>query len=229
MTGKATTYAVMQERRTGRDGLDYFPTPPWASRALLEWAATQFHLTVDGLCWEPAAGGRHMADVLTEVFPRVHATDVFDYGRLDAVGSFVGIGADVVEAPGEVAWVITNPPFNLAAEFLDRACCVAKLGVALLLRTSWLEGGKRWEQIFSRNPPSDVLQFSGRVAMKAGTWDPKASTATSYAWFVWPGDLLAGPYPECRQTRLWWIDPQAQCRLTRADDVARFAGERAHG
>lgn len=222
-------YAVGQARHSALDSLDYFPTPPWATRALLDWleANVVSHLAACS-CWEPAAGGRHMSTVLAERFRTVAATDVHDYGSLDGIGSFVGVGPDVIETPrplawphGRVDWVITNPPFNLADAFLERALAVAVTGVALLLRSAWIDGLARWEAVFSRMPPTSVLQFAERVPMVKGRWDPSASTATPYAWFVWHGSRSGA------ETRLHWIPPKASVRCAKPDDVRRFAGERA--
>lgn len=206
--------SVMQNRRTGLDSLDLFPTPPWATRALCE------HILgpVSGCTvWEPAAGLGHMAEVLAEYFSMVVASDVHDYGRGDGIGSFVGEGADV--APCIAAhWIITNPPFNLALEFAQRGLDVAMRGVALLVRSAWLEGGDRYRRLFSVHPPHTVALFSERVPMVKGRWDPIASTATAYAWVVWRKSA-ANDF----QTRLRWIPPGCRTSLTKPDDVARFA------
>jgi len=34
-----TSHAVMAQRVEPHDSLDFFPTPPWATRALCEWIA----------------------------------------------------------------------------------------------------------------------------------------------------------------------------------------------
>ena len=39
----------------------------------------------------------------------------------------------------------------------------------MLVRSAFLEGGERYEQIWSKNPPSFVLQFCERVVMLEGT------------------------------------------------------------
>ena len=49
--------------------------------------------------WEPAAGEGHMAEVLKEYLAWVRASDVFDYGCGDELGSFVGCGPDVITVP----------------------------------------------------------------------------------------------------------------------------------
>ena len=60
-------------------------------------------------------------------------------------------------------WVITNPPFRLAEEFVARSLNVARKGVAILARTVFLESVGRYEAIFKINPPTVFAQFSERV------------------------------------------------------------------
>lgn len=216
--------AVMAGRREAPDSLDFFPTPPWATRALLE----QVIPDAGGRAWEPAAGEGHMAAVLGEQFDEVFRSDVHDYGGLHAVGSFVGVGPDVVPTPApRPHWIITNPPFNRAVEFAERALGEAAAGVALLVRTSWLEGAERYERLFRYAPPAVVAPFVERVPMVKGRWDPEASTATSYAWFVWRRtELLPGQTGDASWNTggagLTWIPPGCRQRLEHADDRRRF-------
>ncbi len=208
--------AVMANRSEAADSLDYFPTPPWATRALVEHVIRR---TGDGIggsvVWEPAAGSRHMADVLAEYAGTVIATDVMDYGQpLDAVGSFVGDGPDVADER-HADWIITNPPFRLAVAFAQRAIREAKVGAALLVRTAWLEGAERYDTLFRPHPPRIVAQFVERVPMVKGRWDPSASTATSYCWVVWRRH-------DHHQTNLMWIPP-SRAALTLPEDAATYA------
>ena len=217
MTNQNKRSGVMAQRIDPTDALDFYPTPPWATRALFEnellgeSAAAMKAQSV----WEPAAGEGHMAEVIKEYSSNVAATDVHDYGKGYGVGSYIGAGPDV-QADKAVDWVITNPPFNKAQEFLDRALCEAVMGVAFLLRTAWLEGGDRYRDIFSQTPPTRVAVFSERVPMAKGRWDPEGSTATSYAWFIWLTEVHPG------ETELVWIPPGQRKALTRPTDVARF-------
>lgn len=205
-------YAVMAQRQTSTEGLDFFPTPPWATRALMP--VIGYGKRTLGTCWEPAAGGGHMAEVLREFFDDVIASDIHDYGKGYVVGSFVGIGA---YQPRPADWIITNPPFNLAVEFAKRAIEQAVVGVALLTRTAWLEGGKRHDELFSLSPPHTVALFSERVPMVKGRWDPKASTATSYCWVIWRQGYQG-------DTVLRWIPPGRKAALTKPNDIERFGG-----
>ena len=63
MTGQNISHAVMAQRHEAKDSLDDFPTPPWATRALLEHVINGKDLNLQS-CWEPACGEGHMAKVL---------------------------------------------------------------------------------------------------------------------------------------------------------------------
>lgn len=222
MSKPAGAYSVMNQRHSAMDSLDFFPTPPWATRALLadvlpneEWRRHSI--------WEPAAGEGHMTRVLLERCRIIFSSDVHDYGKKYKVGSFVGQGPDVIKtAPMRPDWIITNPPFNLALEFAQRGISAARRGVALLVRSNWAEGCERYEQLFAVHRPSIIAQFAERVPMVKGRYDPDASTSTAYSWFVWLQNES-----QSRPTEFHWIAPGARERNTRPDDVARFTSTEA--
>ena len=216
-------------------GADFFPTPPWATRALtahvLPRAGWSGRL---GIVREPCAGLRHMADVLAEsgtVFPSdAHAipceAEIGDVQIADFLRGSLFPPAD---------WVVTNPPFRLAEAMAHRALGLATCGVALLLRLQWLEGVGRWRDLFCKTPPTLVAPFTERVPMCEGGWDPDLSSATAYAWFVWMrgdplhGGALIGPRG-CQPGDLdLFLIPPCRAALTRADDRARFAGRHPPG
>lgn len=198
--------AVMQRRVEAHDSLDDFPTPRWGTRALCEWIegrGTPLHTLT---CREPAANRGHMVAPLSEHFGTVLASDVHDYG--------FGFPVDDYLFPGNlptVDWTITNPPFRLAEQFIFRALDTSRAGVAVILRSAFLEGCGRYERLFAPRPPTHVLQFVERVPMVKGRVDPDAASATSYAWLVWVQGLEDFP------TRLHWIAP-CRKRLERAED-----------
>lgn len=219
--------AVMQQRRDPPDSLDFFPTPPWATRALIEHVIKPRCADL-GFAWEPAAGAGHMAEVLRESFALVYGSDVWDYGLGYDIASFtaerVGLVDDMARWPvaSPPDWIITNPPFNEAEAFARRGVREAQRGVALLVRSSWLEGVGRYEDLFSKIPPAVVAMFVERVPMVKGRWDPDASTATSYAWVVWD-KAHTGP------TQFAWIPPGCREKLTRPADRRTFAPETVPG
>jgi hypothetical protein len=198
-----TSHAVMSQRVEPGDSRDDFPTPPWATRALLEYVLGTN--TEKLSCLEPACGAGHMAKVLKEYFGEVHCGDAYDYGYAPV--------RDFLSFPYEtnaVDWVITNPPFRLAEEFVQRSFDVARIGVAVLVRTVFLESVGRYSRLFKDTPPSVFAQFVERVPMVKGRLDQKASTATSYAWLVWERGI-----GDC--SKVVWIPP-CRHRLEKPND-----------
>lgn len=191
-----TSHAVMQQRHEAHDSLDDFPTPPWAVRAIIRQFMYE-HANIRGLIWEPTCNRGYMVRPLREQYPNVLATDIHDYGweGQDRVCDFL-----FEPKPEGLEWVVFNPPFRLAAEFILHALSMKPIGVIAIVRTSFLEGGERYRTLFERTPPSIVAQFVERVPMVKGRHDPEASTATSYACLVW---LDGAP----RKTRFEWIAP----------------------
>jgi len=190
-----TSHAVMAQRKEHKDSLDNFPTPPWATRALIEYIISENRKVEDLSCLEPACGAGHMAKVLEEYFGEVIAFDVYNYGYGD-IGDFT----NNVYEENSFDWVITNPPFKLAEEFITRSLQISRKGVAVLVRTTFLESIGRYERIFSLTPPTKVAQFAERVPMVKGRLDKKASTATGYAWLVWEKDVS-------EHSKMFWIPP----------------------
>lgn len=199
-----TSHAVMAQRSEAHDSLDDFPTPPWATRAFCEWLNPSLRASV----WEPAANRGYMVRPLQEYFGTVWASDVHDYGSGFPVHDFLMPG----EPLHRPQWIITNPPFRLAAEFVERGLEIATGGVAVIVRSVWAESAGRYERLFKNRPPAWVLQHVHRVPMVKGRYDPKASTATGYSWFVWDRAGVWGS-----QTQFGWL-PQSKTQLFKEGD-----------
>jgi hypothetical protein len=190
-----TSHAVMAQRIEPSDSPDDFPTPPWATRGLIEHVLKDKPALKKMTCLEPACGAGHMAKPLKEYFAEVRCADAYDYGYADI--------RDFLTYPYEtnaVDWMITNPPFRLAEEFVIRALRVARRGVAILARTVFLESSGRYNRIFRDTPPTKFAQFVERVPMVKGRLDRKATTATGYAWLVWEKQATSLP-------SLMWVPP----------------------
>lgn len=198
----------MAQRAEPADSFDFFPTPPWATRALCEYALGGWELDRMTV-WEPACGQGHMARPLAEYFAGVHASDVQNFG-------FGDVEDFLLPFPRVAShWIITNPPFRLAEQFAAKAIEAATFGVALLVRSTFLEGVGRHERLFSAHPPHSIHQFVERVPMHKGRLDKDGSTATAYSWIVWRrGWPTIG---ESRPTEFCWI-PQCRRELERPED-----------
>lgn len=218
---KHTSVAVMARRVEPADSLDFFPTPPWATRALPAHVLPKAWPWPDlfkGTARDPACGQGHMALALDETFARVEAADIHPYGY-GAVQDFLhpDHGFDGVD------WIITNPPFNRGEEFVLKALRLARRGVAMLVRTQFLEGAGRFRALFARarTRPQLVAQFSERVPMHRGRWVVDGSTATAYCWLVW---LKHRPHDWPADPPTIWIPPGCRTALAKHDDWLRFGG-----
>ena len=230
MSGQNRSTAVMQRRVEAPDSLDDFPTPPWATRALCEVLINRLGLSLAReTVLEPACNRGFMARPLAEYFRTVEASDIHDYG-FGAVRDFLPqtlLQPTRIEHAKRPAWCCTNPPFNLAGEFVREGLARVGIGVAMFVRVAWLESEERYRDLFS-NPatrPSYWLQFVERVVLlqgrlvRAGAVDPKtgkkASTATAYGWAIW----MIGEQPDWMKTG--WIAPCRQ-RLERPGDYPEY-------
>jgi len=228
----AVVEADTPEQRLHRQ-LQFFPTPPWAARAGGELIAG-----LDpgpGYAWDPACGQGHMVHGLKDYFAGVRRTDIHDYGwdGLDKVQDFLAAEREVAT---QVDWIVTNPPFGQAAEFVRVGLQRARRGVAILIRSAWYDSDGRYG-LFCGDPGCDIrATFFDRVPMELGGWIPGGSTATSYAWFLWlqpaarPDWLdqaaalidLHAPVRSGRGPLELSIPPGTKARLTHADDARLF-------
>ena len=184
------------DKRYTSSTIDYFPTPPSATRQFMDWCVVQDMLGDRESCLEPVAGGGHMADVLEDYFGIVSRYDLYDpenkgYEKLDFANALCHY------PPHD--WVITNPPFILAADFIERGLEIATRGVAMICRLALLEGKSRYERIYSRRPPSHVLVHSTRIDMTPGKLESGRGGQICFAWFVWLQS------DKCGTTRLDWL------------------------
>ena len=214
MSHRLASPAVTNQRHQAAASLDYFPTPPFAARALLEELIIPIvgpvsHLVAD----DPACGELHLVEGLMDSFAWVQYSDVEDWGRQPPLRDFTfQTRASLLERGAVVPdWIITNPPFNLLEEFILKALEIAKVGVAMFVRINALPGQGRYNRIYRDTPPTVVGVFAERIALIEGAWDPEASTATDYIWLV----FIKGEAP--RPT--FFFPPGMAAKYTRLSDL----------
>jgi hypothetical protein len=174
------------------EGPDFFPTPAWATYALLD------NERFRGETWECACGDGAMSRILETACERVISSDLYQRGYGET-------GHDFINTIRSADNIITNPPYNCAEAFVRTGVLRSKRKFALLLRLAFLEGANRANTIFSKVPPSRVWVFSERITFYPAGAERKGSGTTAYAWFVWDKDAPSG-------TELMWFKPGYKAR-----------------
>ncbi len=180
-------YKPTMKRFADLNGPDFFPTPAWATHALID------NEEFKGDIWESACGNGAMSEVLASAGGLVRSSDLYDRGYGEA-------GVDFLGSESRAKNIVTNPPYNAAEGFLRSGLELAEHKFALLLRLAFLEGGNRQRTIFSVAPPSRVWVFSERITFYPANAERKGSGTTAYAWFVWDKDASSN-------TELKWFAP----------------------
>lgn len=157
-----------------RSTFDYYPTPAWMTRSLL--AA---HVSIAGATvLEPCAGDGAIVRVLEqEAGCRVLTNDIDP--RHPSQSHHDATDAAYWAALPYVEWVITNPPFNVAFPILQHAVRVAQIGVALLLRKTFLEPTDERGPWLAEHPPARL------IGQPRYSFRGKGSDSVSCDWCLW--------------------------------------------
>lgn len=157
-----------------RSKTDFYPTPENVTLALCEYLGLK-----DQRVWEPACGQGHMARALEAQGNTVVATDLYPQGY------GVGNSDFLAEEPDEIEfdWIITNPPFKLAEQFILRSIEHGK-PFAMLLKSQYWHSSRR-RNLFEAHRPQAVLPLTWRPDFHFGT--KGGSPTMEVAWTVWGG------------------------------------------
>ena len=159
----------------GRVENDFYATHPDSTKALL---------AVEEIIYpalEPACGEGHIAKLLESCY----ASDLIDRGYGESGMDFLG-----ENMYGDFPTVITNPPFNLFQEFVEKALKIASKKVIMFGKLQALEGQKR-ATFLQKTPLKTVYVFKKRQQpMRNGKSNDeitgkKMSSTMAFAWFVW--------------------------------------------
>jgi hypothetical protein len=189
-------------------GPDYFPTPTWATQALLD------HVTFDGPILEPCCGEGDMAEVIKAADYEVIASDLHPWGY--------GSVRNLFDVRERHANLVTNPPYNIAEEILSHAFRITDGKICLLLRLSFLESEGRYRKIYTIEPPTTVWVFAQRLSMYHADYEGENGGTTCFAWFVW--DMRAGGAP----TILRWLAPIKDKRVIHTPTGPSYADVNHH-
>ncbi len=188
------------KRRADLEGPDFFPTPEWATAALMDVES------FEGSIWEPACGDGSMARVLASQGNEVFSSDLYDRG-------FGMGGIDFLRSDRVFANIVTNPPYNSAEGFVSAGLRQCNRKLALLLRLAFLEGGNRYRTIFSQVPPARIWAFSERITFYMAGAERKGSGTTAYAWFIWDKNVTD------KTTMMKWLPPGYKARFSSQSEI----------
>lgn len=170
--------AVLDALNSGgkRRELDFYPTPPEATRALLPHIKG-WHPDI----WEPCCGDGAISKVL----------ELAGYAAVSSDLVFRGYGRGGVDffdyQEPETETIVTNPPFGRADEFIFHARNIGVQRMALLLKINFFNAAKRLN-VWGGWRPRMVLPFTWRLDFTGA-----GSPHTDCMWVLWDRtDYLTG-------------------------------------
>jgi len=161
----------------GRVENDYYATHSDSTKALLK---------VEDILYpalEPACGEGHISKLLDPY--KTKSFDLIDRGYGNVGWNFL-----TETFFGDYKTVITNPPFNLFQEFVEKALKIASHKVIMFGKLQALEGIKRATYL-ETTPLKTVYVFKKRQQpLRNGSevdeiTGKKMSSTMAFAWFVW--------------------------------------------
>lgn len=189
--GKCYSKVNMGQRKKG----DFYQTPYSMTTQICLHLVNRYNIYS---ILEPAAGEGSIIKVLKEFFPesKIYASDL--YRKINKKDF---LSEKDYPLNKTYSWIITNPPYSLANEFIQKAKQIAP-NVLMLLPLNYLQGEKRFkDNIFKEL--KDVFIFT-RMPMLSDRVreDGKYQTGMqAYAWYHWQKDYSFAP-------EIHWISNQ---------------------
>jgi hypothetical protein len=156
---------------------DCYETPEWVTEALIPHIPKRVKRI-----WEPACGSGKMMRALQAGGFKVDGTDIVlgtDFLGYTRAPAFLLCDA-----------IITNPPYELATEFIDHALELASGVVAMLLRTDFDHARSRRHLFGECSAFSKKLVLTRRIK-----WfeDSRGQPSFNHAWFIWDWEHKGPP------------------------------------
>jgi hypothetical protein len=180
MSAKHKSKGKNYRARNDNDHDDFFPTYHALTRLYLE----KVKFNKDDLILEPCAGNGDITKVLREFGHNPLQSDINprnkEIKKLDFLKS----------SNFPVNHIITNPPFKLSIEFMQKSSEVATDSISFIWPLDYLHGVDRYEKIYDNGINGFFLDtvfpfvrrpLFGKQYHPAG---PMPTGATSFAWFL---------------------------------------------
>lgn len=178
-----------------RSPSDNYPTPMWCTHRFLEKYLKRVNSLTSGASrWlEPGAGEGNLVRAVNEFWTEGNFSwdlceiresckpilEGLEKVNTVTIGSFLDYPEDLSKGFGQFEYdvSISNPPFSIAMEFIEKSMRIAR-STAMLQRLNFLGSAKRHEFMKEHHP--DIYVIPNRPSFKAtGETD-----SIEYAWFV---------------------------------------------
>ncbi len=172
-----SNFRTMMTRSELNNSTDFFRTPELTTLCLL--SQRQFGKNV----WEPACGDGAISKLLCKVGEyAVLSTDLNRYGYDFANDGLNFLESDVDKYSGKFD-IVTNPPYNIHLEWIERSLQLARRYVALLFPLIYLTPKNK--RNFITNRCGFELIVPGWRSKFVMPGKSHAGGMKDYAWFVW--------------------------------------------
>lgn len=170
---------------------DFYATNPISVIKLLE----NYKVDNDSSIYEPCCGQGHISETIKNFYPNTNITSTDLINRGYGIGNIDFLKIDENK---KYDYIITNPPFKLAKEFITKSLNICNKSVCMFLKIQFLEsvGRKEW---LKNSPLKYVYVFSERQCpMRNGIEiNPKTgkkwSNTICFAWFIWEKNYKGEP------------------------------------
>lgn len=197
-------YNGYKKNSSERAELDYYATPICETKNILDILNLDFN---NKTILEPCCGEGHMIEAIRSygqeknMLFTLMASDFKDRGYNMEEGKIQYdldfLADDYPFSSANI--VIMNPPYATLEPFLIRALEIAQDYLIVLCRTQVIEGEGRYNNIFTKNPPTYVYQYVNRIQCWKNGIKPSGSSAQAYCWLVWDKSKVG------QETILRWI------------------------
>ena len=173
-----------------REENDFYATNPHAMEIAIPILK---EIGINNKIWECSCGKGHLSEVLKNNGFEVYSSDLVDRGYGDV--------KDFLEQNEKFDGdILTNPPFKLAEEFIEKSMDVLENGnkAIFFFKVQFLESKGRKELFRKYNPKYVIVNSERQQCSKDADFEKYHATTQCYCWFVFEKGYVG-------DSKLLWI------------------------